>query len=390
MPSDTVDDEDLENAARALLDSFGMVVDRRREHRRFHPLPEVLFVTVVGVLCGADNPVVIERVCEGILPWLRRFSPFEHGVASHDTITRVFGLLSPSSLGAVLTDAAERLFRAGSDRHVAMDGKVARRSFSDGDRNTAIHMVTAWASDLGICLGQVATDSKSNEQTAILKLAELLDLRGCVVTIDAQGCQKKIAAALSDAGADYILALKDNHPTLHGEVREFFELLEGHDTDYTMSMFRTTDGGHGRVEERRYCLTESVGWQKEQAQWAGLVSFGMVESRRHIGEAVSLERRYFLTTLPESDVAEFASAQRRHWGVENGLHWVLDVGLREDESRVRTGHAATNLAMLRRLVVSTLRRDKTIKVGAQGKRLRAAVDEEYRTKLVAQVFAEAG
>lgn len=211
-----------------------------------------------------------------------------------------------------------------------------------------------------------------------------------MVTIAAQGCQKKIATARSEAGADYILALKDNHPTLHGEVREFFELLEGHDPAYTMSTFSTTDGGHGRVEERRCWLTESVAWQEEQAQWTGLVSFGMVESRRHIGEVASVEQRCFLTSLRESDVGEFGRAQRRHWGVENGLHWVLDVGLREDESRVRTGHAATSLAMLRRLVVSTLRRDKTIKVGAQGKRLRAAVDEEYRTKLVAQVFAEGG
>lgn len=208
------------------------------------------------------------------------------------------------------------------------------------------------------------------------------------MTIDAQGCQKRIATALSDAGADYIPALKNNQPTLHGEVREFFELLQGHDTDYTMSTYSTTDDGHGRVEERRYWLTESVDWQQEQAQWAGLVGSGMVESRRHIGEATSGECRYLLTTLRESDVGEFASAQRRHWGVENGLHWVLDGELREDESRVRTGHAATNLAMLRRLVVSTLRRNKTIKAGAQGKRLRAAVDPGYRMKLVAQVFAD--
>ena len=249
-------------------------------------------------------------------------------------------------------------------------------------------MVTAWASGLGISLGQVPTDSKSNEQTAILKLCELLDLSGCVVTIDAQGCQKKIATALSDSGADYILALKDNHPTLHGEVRDFFELLDAHETDYTMATCSTTDGGHGRVEERRYCLTESVGWQLDRAQWAGLLSFGMVESRRHLGDRHSVERRYFLSTLGEADINEFASSQRRHWAVENELHWVLDVALREDESRVRTGHGASNLAILRRLVVSTLRRDKTIKVGAQGKRLRAAVAPEYRSKLVAQVFGE--
>ena len=301
----------------------------------------------------------------------------------------MFNLLRPGTFAEVLTEAADRLFRAGSDRHVAVDGKVARRSFKEGDRNTAVHMVTAWASGLGLSLGQVSTDSKSNEQTAILKLTELLDLTGCVVTIDAQGCQKKIASALVDAGADYVLALKDNHPTLHGEVREFFDLLDGHDTAYTMSTHSTTDGGHGRVEERRYCLTESIDWQQERAQWAGLRSFGMVESRRHVGDKVSVERRYFLSTLGEADIHEFATTQRRHWAVENELHWVLDVALREDESRVRSGNAPANLAILRRLVVSTLRRDKTFKVGAQGKRLRAAVDPEYRSKLLGQIFGDA-
>ena len=374
-------------AAAALLESFGMVVDPRREHGRDYPLDEVLFVAVVGVLCGADGWVGVELVCGGMVPWLRRFSAFEHGVPSHDTLGRVFRLLRPETLAEVLAEATERLFRAGADRHVAVDGKMARRSFTDGDRNSGMHMVTAWASDLGLSLGQVATDKKSSEQTAMLKLVDLLDLSGCVVTIDAHGCQKKIASSLVDSKADYILALKDNHPTLRGEVAEFFELLQAHETDHSVATCSRTDGGHGRVEEREYFLTESIDWQQERAQWAGLRSFGMVISRRHVGEKVSVERRYFLSSLGEADVGEFARMQRRHWAVENELHWVLDVGLREDESRVREGHGPSNLAILRRLVVSGLRRNKTVKAGAQNKRLRAAVVEAYREELVGELFA---
>ena len=376
-------------AADALMEAFRLLVDPRREHGRHYPLDEVLFVAVVGVLCGADGWVGVELVCGGMLPWLRRFSAFEHGVPSHDTLGRVFRLLPPETLAEVLAEATDRLFRAGADRHVAMDGKMARRSFTDGDRNTGMHMVTAWASDLGLSLGQVATDKKSNEQTAILHLIALLDLSGCVVTIDAQGCQKKIASSLVASQADYILALKDNHPTLRGEVAEFFELLESHDTKYSMATCSQTDGGHGRVEERKYFLTESIGWQQEHGQWAGLRSFGMVESRRHVGDEVSVECRYFLSTLGEADIGEFARMQRRHWAVENELHWVLDVGLREDESRVREGHAPSNLAILRRLVVSGLRRNKTVKAGAQNKRLRAAVVEGYREELLGELFSAA-
>jgi len=382
-------DERVEPAARALLDSFGTVEDPRREHGRRYPLDEVLFVAVIGVLCGADGWVGVEFVCSGMVPWLRQFSSFSHGVPSHDTLGRVFQLLPPERLAEVLTEATERLFRAGQDRHVAMDGKVSRRSFRDGDRNTAIHTVTAWASGLGLSLGQVPTDRKSNEQTAILKLIELLDLSGCVVTIDAMGCQKKIAAALVEAKADYLLALKDNHPTLRQEVQQFFELLESHETKYSMVTLSTTDGDHGRIEERRYTLTESIDWLPDREEWAGLRSIGMVESRRMVGGRASVERRYFLTTLREADIQCFAHKQRRHWAVENELHWVLDVGLREDESRVREGHGASNLAILRRLVVSTLRRNKSVKIGAQNKRLRAAVNEAYRSELVSQLLAEA-
>ena len=186
--------EKAELPARALLDAFGVVIDPRRAHDRDCPLDEVLFVAVVGVLCGADGWVGVELVCSGMVPWLRQSSAFEHGVPSHDTPGRVFRLLRPETLAEVLAEATERLFRAGADRHVAMDGKMARRSFTDGDRDTGMHMVTAWASDLGLSLGQVATDKKSNEQTAVLDLITLLDLSGCVVTLGGLRRNKTVKA----------------------------------------------------------------------------------------------------------------------------------------------------------------------------------------------------
>lgn len=378
-----------DDVAQTLLSAFRRLEDPRREHLRLHPLHEVLFLSVVGVLCGGDGWVGVQMVCESMVPWLRQFTPLKHGVPSHDTFGRVMRLLRPGALNEVLAELAELLFDVRDGRHVAFDGKTARRSYEDGDRTTALHLVTAWASAQGVALGQVATDGKSNEQTAMLKLIELLDLRGCLVTIDAQGCQKKIAAALSAQKADYILMLKDNHPKVRQEVADFFEVLEdGRSSEtYRRSESKTTDGGHGRVEERRAVVSDSIDWFADRKLWPGLKGFGMVESVRHVGEQSTLERRYYLTSLDCSAVEEFGWAARRHWAVENELHWVLDVGLREDDSRVRKDHAATNLAMLRRLVVGALRRDKTVKAGAKNKQLKAAMDPEYRGRMLRAVFA---
>lgn len=387
--TDKTVEEKAAQTIEAIQVAFSEIEDPRREHGRLYPLAEVLFLGVVGILCGGDGWVGVAQVCSWIEPWLRRFTPLEEGVPSHDTFGRVFSLLEPEVLVEALTAVTRALISAVQGSQVALDGKASRRSFVDGDRNTALYTVTAWATEFGVALGCKAVQSKTNEQTAMLALVELLDLAGKLVTIDAQGCQKKIARALTNKNADYVLALKDNHPTAHQEAQDFFETLVRADGTADCPSFSETDAGHGRVEERRYYLTSDINWFEDLALWPGLTSFGMVESTRHIKGESTTTCRYFLVSLPESEVKVFAQAVRRHWAIENELHWVLDIGFREDEQRIRTGHAAANLAAMNRLAVSAVRKDKGYKVGAKIKRQRAAVDEAYREKLLALLAAAA-
>jgi predicted transposase YbfD/YdcC len=271
---------------------------------------------------------------------------------------------------------------------IACDGKAVRRLHNRGAGKAAIHMVSAWASANRLVLGQVAVEEKSNEITAIPALLNLLMLKGCIVTIDAMGCQTAIAQTIIDREADYVLALKENQETIYREVVHLFaDAEETGGADYTMDRARTVDGGHGRVEIRRYQTISdpaTLAHLDPDGEWAGLRAIGMVEAeRREKGDAgkVTRERRYYLTSLV--DAATFGRAVRSHWGIENSLHWVLDIAFREDESRARAGASAANLVVLRHIALNLLKQERTAKVGIKNKRLKAGWDERYLLKVIA-------
>ncbi len=266
---------------------------------------------------------------------------------------------------------------------IAVDGKTVRRSYDSKNKLGAIHMVSAFAAENGVVLGQIKTDEKSNEITAIPSLLEKLDIKGAVVTIDAMGCQKAIAKQIVKQEADYVLAVKGNQGHLSQAIRDFFEIAHKEDfKNVPHDFIEEINEGHGRIEHRRYWVTQALcSIEDLTSKWANLNSIGVVESERHMGDKVSIERRYFISSLQE-DSALFAKSIRRHWSVENELHWVLDVSFREDESRIRRQSGAENMATLRHVSLNMLKQEKTCKKGIKAKRFKAALDTNYAEKVL--------
>ena len=268
---------------------------------------------------------------------------------------------------------------------VSIDGKCLRRSHDKSKDKSAIYMVSAWASANKLVLGQVKTDEKSNEITAIPKLLRVLEIEGCIVTIDAAGCQKNIAAQIRSQGGDYLLALKGNQGNLRDYVEDYFTAaIENDFNDVPHDYFETICAGHGRVEVRRHYTIDQFGDFPGKNAWKDLHTIGMVESERHIGDEISIERRYYITSLP-SNAEQFASSVRAHWGVENGLHWCLDVGFREDDCRVRQGHASENFAVIRHIAMNLLKQEKSFKGGLKAKRLKSGWDHDYLLQILGGV-----
>ena len=368
------------STSRSITDYFSSVPDPRMILKTRHKLTEIITIALCAVIAGADDWVEISDFGEAKKEWFKTFLELPGGIPSHDTFARVFSLLDPrefekSFMGWI------RSFVTGPDI-VAIDGKTLRRSHDRANGQSTIHMVNAWAVHHGLILGQLKTADKSNEITAIPELMKTLDLRGCIVTADAMGCQKEIARQIVDQGADYVLALKGNQGTLHDDVQLFFEkkqAVEHHESAF--DTFTSVDGGHGRVETRRYTVTSDVQWFSEYSKWSGLRSFGMVQSERQDGDRVTQETRYFISSLP-NDAKGFAEAVRGHWGVENSLHWCLDIAFREDDSRIRQGHAAENMAVLRSTALSLIKHDKSRKTGVKASRKRAGWNNDYLMKLL--------
>jgi predicted transposase YbfD/YdcC len=368
-------------ATSALLDHLATVPDPRIARHRWHKLSDILVIAVCAVLCGAESYPAIEDFGHERQEWLRQFLELPEGIPSHDTFNRVLQLLDPVEFQASFLRWMQTVAEVTAGEVVAIDGKVLRRSFAKGTGKQAIHMVSAWASENGVVLGQRKVDTKSNEITAIPALLDLLLLKGCIVTIDAMGCQRAIAEKIVEHGADYVLALKGHQPTLEQAVEHFFVSGPEAEANRTQSDYtEQTEYQHGREETRRAWISVELTAELQAAAWPGLQSVGMVEATRTVGGKTSIEQRFYLSSLPP-DAEHFAQAVRKHWGIENQLHWSLDVTFREDQSRLRTGHGAENFAVLRHIALNLLRQEPSTK-SLPRKRLACALNPDYLLKVL--------
>jgi len=338
---------------------------------------DILVIAVCAVISGAEGWEDIEEYGKAQADWFADLLDLPHGIPGHDTFRRVLSQLDSEELTQCFIAWTQALSEASGGDIVSLDGKTLRHAFDQATATAAIHMVSAWASANRLVLGQLKVEEKSNEITAIPTLLRLLDITGAVVTIEAMGCQKEIAKTITEQGADYVLALKDNHPTLSAAVTRF--LNDARDTGFTdiaHAYHETVDGDHGRIETRRYWITSEIEWLNAKASWSNLHSVGMVEARRELGDTVQVETRYFLTSLPAQGV-RFAQAVRQHWGIENSLHWVLDVSFDEDACRIRKDKGAQTFAVLRHIALNLLRREPHHKRGIKARRKRAGWDRDY-------------
>ena len=334
------------------------------------------------MLSAADDWVSIAEYGEAKRDWFAQFLSLPNGIPSHDTFNRVFSRLDPEQFMNCFLKWARSLSSILGKEVVAIDGKTLRRSHDRSDSKAAIHMVSAWAAESHLVLGQIRTAEKSNEITAIPELLQSLLLEECLITIDAMGCQKDIARTIVDKGADYLLAVKDNQPTLKQAIEDILahrqpKVYENPSIDFYESKEKNRD----REEIRRCWTTQSLSKLSMLDDWANLTSIAMLESERTIDGETSIERRYYICSC-ETSANAVHDAARHHWGIENSLHWVLDMAFREDECRVRKGHGAENLARLRHIAMNLLKQDKTTKIGVKNKRLKAGWDQDYLLHLL--------
>lgn len=364
-----------------LAEVFVSVTDPRQAGKVEHDLVELLVVAVNAVLVGADTFVEIELWAKEKLDWLRGYLPLAAGIPSHDTFGRLFGLIDPEEFEAAFRRRVGAVLPTlGTEAVVAIDGKTSRRTGKVGA--TPLHLVSAFAAGAGLVLGQRATAVKSNEKTAIPELLATLALEGCIVTIDAMGTQANIAQAIRDRGADYILAVKDNQPTLADAMRDFFTLFKLAPDKTPHTMAETVEKDHGRLETRRCYAFDQLACLHRPEQWPDLQSFAVIESQRCVSGKTSTEQRFYLSSLAP-DAARLGQAIRAHWSVENRLHWCMDVAFADDQMRARTGHAAHNLAVLKHITLNLIRLDPTPrKGGIKARRLIAATSDLYRAQLL--------
>lgn len=374
-----IDDEDIGLGGKLdFLGHFADLPDPRQALKVLYPLDEVLLLTLCAVLCGADGWVSVSLFGKTKLDFLRHFLPYANGVPSHDQLGLIFGALDAAAFQKCFIAWAQGLSDT-IDGVVAVDGKTLRRSFDRAGNKTAIHMVSAWSSKQKLVLGARAVEEKSNEITAIPELLDLLAITGAIVTIDAMGCQKKIAEKIIAKGADYVLGLKGNQGTLRDDVEILFdEQMTNGFKDISVSKTADTDAGHGRIETREVFATADIGWLKERHGWKGLNTITMVLSIRETAMGSEQERRFYISSLP-ADAEKLAAAIRAHWGVENSLHWVLDVHFRDDDCRIRKKNAPANFTAIKRATVNALKKAPS-KDSIKSKRLLAGWDEEFLAK----------
>jgi predicted transposase YbfD/YdcC len=369
----------------SIAEHFREVKDPRTGRQVDHFLIEIITIAVCAVICGADGWVEVEEFGKAKEQWFRTFLILPHGIPSHDTFGRVFALMDPHQFQSGFISWIEAVSALTQGQVVAIDGKRLRRSHDGRLGKAAIHMVSAWASANRLVLGQLKTDEKSNEITAIPELLKLLALKGCIVTIDAMGCQSEIAQLIIEGEGDYVLALKGNQGTLHDDVQDLFGYAQEINFQNVAHDFaQTIEKDHGRLEIRRHWTIsepEFMAFVDPKGKWAELQSIGMVQAHRTIGDKTTAETRYYISSL-FGKATEFGQAVRAHWQIENKVHWVLDVAFREDLSRVRQGHAAENFAVLRHIALNLLRHETTAKCGIKAKRLKAGWSEDYLLKVL--------
>jgi predicted transposase YbfD/YdcC len=367
------------NAGVVFLSHFEDLQDVRESGKVRYPLSEILLLCLCGVLAGADGWVEIAEWGKAQLSYLRRFLPYAAGTPSHDTVGDLFKRLHAETFRDCFISWVDS-FQVGLKKTVAIDGKTLRHSFDENQ--SAIHLVSAWASEQQLVLGQEKVDCKSNEITAIPKLLDLLELEGAIVTIDAMGCQKAIAEKIRDKKADYILALKENQPTLEKDVREFLgqQKTEGFKNS-TAETCQNKEKGHGRIECRTAWITTDVDWLKERhPDWKDLSSIGMVRSQRTQKGKTTTDTRYFISSLKEQNAQLFAKAVREHWGVEK-MHWIMDVVFDSDQSRIRKDQAPQNFATIQQMALNLLKRFKD-KASLNIKRKKAGWDTQFLTQIL--------
>lgn len=365
-----------------LIECFEGLPDPRMDRTRLHKLVDILVIGLCSQLTGGEGLKDMPVFGQAKQDWLKTFLELPEGIPSYDTFRRVFSAIDPHAFLDCFVQWVQGICPMLKDDTVAIDGKALRRALNDGD--SIPYIVSAWASENALVLGQVKVKDKSNEITAIPELLRVLELQGCIVTMDAMGCQKDIAAKIIKKQADYVLALKGNHATIHEEIQTFFAdaVLPcatqcAHTVAHgTMDFFQTVEKNHGRVETRRCWQSTDIDWCEDKPLWKGLKSIGMVESIRNVKGKSSIERRFFLSSLA-LDAQRFGKAVREHWGVENSLHWSLDVTFREDDSRARTMNVEHNLATLRRIALNLIKKDRSKKCSQRQKRIFAALDPEF-------------
>jgi predicted transposase YbfD/YdcC len=408
-PTSEVDVLVVSQPAASIAEHFAILPDPRVNRRKRHLLSDILVIALCGVLCGADDFVEIELFGRSKKEWFEDRLLLPNGIPSHDTFTRVFAQLDPQMFGECffswieavrmsIADAAD--MQSVTREQIAIDGKTLRHSFDNGNVNTAIHMVSAWAHQSGLVLAQQKVDGKSNEITAVPKLLKRLDIAGCIVSMDAMHCQKQTAHQIVEQGGDYVIGLKGNQPALQEAVRLYFEdsqLLgfqevgkEGRQP-IQHAFYQEQEKDHGRIELRKCTVIAAephLKWLDPDKQWAGLNTLIMIESERRTGvnfEEVTSERRFYISSLSgrtNKDARTLSHAIRAHWGIENSLHWVLDIAFREDDCRTRKDNGPENLATLRHIAYNLLKRDQTTKAGIKARRHKAGWDNEYLARLI--------
>jgi predicted transposase YbfD/YdcC len=359
-----------------IQDHFATLTDPRRR-KVTYPLINLVTIAVCAVIAGADDFVAIAEYGRKKRKWLAQFLDLREGIPSHDRFNAVLGAIKPAEFEKCLLSWITALHEITAGQIVAIDGKTLRRSFDAATNKAAIHMVSAWATANQISLGQVAVDAKSNEITAIPKLLEMLEISGCLVTIDAMGCQTQIAQAIVDAKADYVLAVKRNQPTLYDGISWFFfEQLGDCFRDVPVSRHETHEEGHGREETRSYFVCPVPDDLPDRERWPELKAIGMAINETTRAGKTTREERYYILSRKLSG-RRFAAAVRGHWSIENRLHWQLDVTFQEDQCRLRRGHADANFSIIRRMAISLLKNNPSLKIGVKNKRLAAAWDDDY-------------